>query len=252
MKLFICHASEDKEQVARPLAELLKNLGIDIWYDEYSLELGDSLRQCIEKGLVDCDYGVVILSPTFFRKEWSTRELDSLTAREVAEKRKIIIPIWHEINESYLVKKSPNLADKIAISTEKGIENVAIKIAKAVGYHGTHRNRGLDAIPREEIEKGYDVAEIMYMNSLAMLDYISEYQELPSERRVEYIRKTADVYCGMKNDFIEINQAAAILDEIAKIEKDKSMLVELREYRRRVHEEGLRLVAEMEQDNPSY
>ena len=42
--LFICHASEDKEVVARPLAEYLREKGYRVWYDEFSLKIGDSLK----------------------------------------------------------------------------------------------------------------------------------------------------------------------------------------------------------------
>jgi TIR domain len=36
---FICHASEDKVQVVRPLAEALTNLGLNVWYDEFTLKV---------------------------------------------------------------------------------------------------------------------------------------------------------------------------------------------------------------------
>jgi len=51
--VFICHASEDKDRFARPLAESLRNQNIAVWYDEFSLMLGDSLRRAIDRGLRD-------------------------------------------------------------------------------------------------------------------------------------------------------------------------------------------------------
>ena len=80
--LFICHASEDKDTVARPLALALSEKDLTVWYDEFELVLGDSLRRKIEHGLANSRYGVVILSESFFRKEWPQRELDGLAARE--------------------------------------------------------------------------------------------------------------------------------------------------------------------------
>lgn len=68
MKIFISHASEDKDDIARPLAEELGEQGYEVWYDEYSLKIGDSLSQEIDRGLSSCDYGVVILSKSFFEK----------------------------------------------------------------------------------------------------------------------------------------------------------------------------------------
>jgi hypothetical protein len=65
MRLFISHASEDKDFV-RPLAEALRP-DFEVWYDEYKLTLGDSLLAKIDEGLASCDYGVVVLSPSFLR-----------------------------------------------------------------------------------------------------------------------------------------------------------------------------------------
>ena len=49
--LFISHTSEEKESVARPLAEELRKRGLSVWYDEFTLYLGDSLRKKIDEGL---------------------------------------------------------------------------------------------------------------------------------------------------------------------------------------------------------
>ena len=66
--VFISHATEDKEKVARPLAEALRNNGLDVWYDEFSLNLGDSLQESIDKGISESRFGIVILSKSFFGK----------------------------------------------------------------------------------------------------------------------------------------------------------------------------------------
>jgi PAS domain S-box-containing protein len=113
---FICHASEDKNTVARPLAEKLKEFGFSIWYDECTLEIGDSLRRSIDKGLVNSRYGIVILSPAFFKKEWPQYELNGLTAREIKGK-KVILPVWHRIEKADIEIFSPPLADKVAGNT---------------------------------------------------------------------------------------------------------------------------------------
>jgi len=80
---FISHASEDKDSFVRPLATALASFGVNIWYDEFTLELGDSLSQSIDKGLAKSRYGVVVLSKSFMSKSWPQRELSGLVAREV-------------------------------------------------------------------------------------------------------------------------------------------------------------------------
>ena len=65
---FICHASEDKEDFVRPLADALSQFHLHIWYDEFSLSVGDGLRRAIDHGLAKSRFGIVVLSPNFFKK----------------------------------------------------------------------------------------------------------------------------------------------------------------------------------------
>lgn len=128
VNIFISHASEDKQAIAAPLARALSGLGYSVWYDEYTLKLGDSLRREIDKGLASCRYGVVVLSHSFFSKEWPQRELDALFALEVSERKKRILPIWHNINIDEITRYSPTLADRLGVSTVRGLEYVVQQI----------------------------------------------------------------------------------------------------------------------------
>ncbi|HEX3553531.1 MAG TPA: toll/interleukin-1 receptor domain-containing protein [Thermoanaerobaculia bacterium] len=129
--IFISHASEDKDQVVRPLAEELRQRGLTVWYDEFSLTLGDSLRQTIDEGLAQSRFGVVVLSRSFFAKEWPQRELGGLISRE-ASVGKVILPILHGVSYEDLAKYSPILADRLAIRSEKGVRALAEAIENAV------------------------------------------------------------------------------------------------------------------------
>lgn len=129
--VFISHASEDKLEVARPLAALLIQLGLKVWLDEAELLLGDSLRRKIEHGLSTCRFGVVILSKSFFSKEWPQKELDALVARE-DRNEKVILPVWHEVTSNDVRRHSLLLADRLGIGTDRGLVVVAGEIAKAV------------------------------------------------------------------------------------------------------------------------
>jgi hypothetical protein len=131
MKLFISHASEDKTEIARPLAEELVHRGFEVWYDEFSLKLGDSLRDSIDKGLIECDFGVVILSKNFFNKNWTKKELNGLISKEVGYSKKFILPIWHNITHQEVIENSVILADLIAIKSDSGINEVVKAIERA-------------------------------------------------------------------------------------------------------------------------
>ena len=130
--LFLAHASEDKDVIARPLYSALVTEGISVWFDEAVLEIGDSLRRKIDEGLAKCRYGVVILSPTFLNKQWPQRELDGLVARETASGEKAILPIWHDLDRDTLMRYSPTLADRLAGRSEEGIPAVVQKILRVL------------------------------------------------------------------------------------------------------------------------
>ncbi len=119
--VFLSHASEDKDAIARPLYDALVAAGLSVWFDEAVLEIGDSLRRKIDDGLARCRYGVVILSPRFLAKHWPQRELDGLVARETSSGEKAILPIWHELDAERLARSSPTLADRVAGRSEQGI-----------------------------------------------------------------------------------------------------------------------------------
>lgn len=114
--VFVSHASEDKESFARPFADRLKQLGIKVWYDEFSLQWGDSLRKKIDKGLANSRFGIVVISKAFIKKDWTEYELNGLVAKEINGSGRIL-PIWHEISKSEVLKFSPSLADKKALTT---------------------------------------------------------------------------------------------------------------------------------------
>jgi hypothetical protein len=129
--LFISHASEDKDDIARPLALKLAAAGLKVWFDEQTLQLGDSLRRKIDEGLAESTFGVVVLSPSFLSKEWPTRELDGLFSRE-DEGSKVILPVWHKITRSELARWSPLAASKLAVSTSCGLDEVVRQILVVV------------------------------------------------------------------------------------------------------------------------
>lgn len=130
--LFISHASEDKDEFVRPLAEALENMGIKVWYDEFTLKVGDSLRKSIDHGLIKSKFGTVILSADFCSKNWTQYELDSMVAREM-EGHKMILPIWHKITKDEVMNFSPALADKVALNTSiQSIQEIAEELKSVI------------------------------------------------------------------------------------------------------------------------
>jgi hypothetical protein len=131
--LFISHASQDKADFVEPLAEMLSGMGFRVWYDDFVLKIGDSISRSIDKGIATSSYGLVVLSPHFFAKQWTERELAGLTTREVAGRKKLILPVWHNVTHEDVMEYSPTLADKKALDTRyMDLEEVAEAIAEVL------------------------------------------------------------------------------------------------------------------------
>ncbi|MEW6664852.1 MAG: toll/interleukin-1 receptor domain-containing protein [Thermodesulfobacteriota bacterium] len=73
---FLCHASEDKDLVRRLASDLMAH-GIDVFFDEWEIRSGDSIRRKIETGLERCTHFVAILTPNSIAREWVNTEIDA-------------------------------------------------------------------------------------------------------------------------------------------------------------------------------
>ena len=129
--VFVSYASEDREAVARPLALLLRELGLSVWYDEMELRVGDHLKRRIDEGLAKCRYGVVILSRSFFSKHYPQLELDGLAQRE-QDGEDLILPVWRDIDAQDVRKFSLPLADRFAVKWHDGIHTVITELLQVI------------------------------------------------------------------------------------------------------------------------
>lgn len=132
---FILHDSRDKEEIAMPLALKLSGLGIPVWFDEFSLKLGDSLRESIEKGIKETAFCILILTKNFLTNEgWTKTEFNSVFTKEIVQKNKVMLPIWHNVSKEEVYEYSPSLANRLAAKWSEGVGSVAQKIKNKI--HG--------------------------------------------------------------------------------------------------------------------
>jgi transposase len=134
--VFISHASEDKVALAKPLADALSAHGVRVWYDDFTLMVGDSLRKAIDRGLAQSRFGIVILSEAFFQKHWPQLELDGLVARESLGV-KVILPVWHGVEALQIRQHSPTLADRVAVSSSRGLNHVVTQLMQVIRPGGS-------------------------------------------------------------------------------------------------------------------
>jgi hypothetical protein len=172
--IFISHATEDKNTIARPLSNSLKKRGIKVWFDEFELKVGDSIIEKINEGLIESKNGLIILSPDFFSKNWTKRELNILTTRMI-EKNIKLFPIWHNISIEQIKKVNPILSDIYGISTNKGIEFITNEILDKIQPLSSFDSSF--SFHKELLDPEYDINERIlrrYDSLIEMYNYFKE------------------------------------------------------------------------------
>jgi hypothetical protein len=119
-KAFISHDSRDKDEIARPIATTLRSMRCPVWYDEFSLEVGQSLRESIEHGLKISRKCIFVLTPNFLSKGgWPKREYEAVFTRELIEAQNLILPVWSQVSQREVFDFSPILADRWGLSWDQ-------------------------------------------------------------------------------------------------------------------------------------
>ena len=129
--VFLSHANKDKVDFVDELHKALETLGVNIFYDKFSIEWGDEWKQRILKGTEKSEFAIIVISENFFGREWTERELTEFLARQNTEGQKIILPILHNISHTQLQEKYPAVADIQTIdSTSYTCEQIALLFAR--------------------------------------------------------------------------------------------------------------------------
>src|SRR5436853_2101404 len=126
--IFICFSSRDRDLIAKPLADHLKGIGLDVWFDEYSILVGKSVSREIHMGVKKALIGVPILSPSFFQGNWTLLELGKLHSKMIEDPNSLF-PLYWNIENDAVAKELPWLADAKALKINpKNIKEIAEEI----------------------------------------------------------------------------------------------------------------------------
>jgi len=127
LDVFVSHASEDKERFVDSLVGALRDRGLQVWYDKEQIRIGDDFRRKMDEGLSKARFGVVVLSPNFF-KYWPEAELSALFNQERVFDQTRILPIRLDLDRATLTARSPLLAGRADLGWELGVSVLAQRI----------------------------------------------------------------------------------------------------------------------------
>lgn len=89
---FLSHNRADKPRV-RKLAERLKQAGLRVWFDEWTIKAGDDIYLAIERGLEAARVQVLCLSPAALGSEWVTLERSTVLFRDPTNQGRRFVPL---------------------------------------------------------------------------------------------------------------------------------------------------------------
>jgi RNA-directed DNA polymerase len=126
--VFISHASEDKEEIARPIFEACRALGLKVFLDEAHIGWGQSFTQKINTALGAARTVLAIVSPVSVTKDWPVTEVNAALAMEVSRQKKVVPLLVGRPDLSRL----PLIATKDCVQWNGDAKAVAKRIAEAV------------------------------------------------------------------------------------------------------------------------
>lgn len=151
--IFISHSSRDKK-AALDLALTLNFCAVDVWLDDWELEVGQSLTDELAKAMMDSRFIAILITENYNKTVWTKTEYKKALARERSEQRTVMLPLI--VGEAEI----PDfLEDKIYIDLRK---DYFLGITKIVGMvHELSRFRISQATQTYPQQSVRDVWELL-------------------------------------------------------------------------------------------
>lgn len=151
--IFISHSSRDKAAAVH-LAKTLNFCALDVWLDDWELEVGQSLTDEIAKAMNDSRYIAILITENYNQTVWTKTEYKKALSREQKENRTVMLPLI--VGEAQI----PDfLEDKIYIDLRKeffcGITNLVGMI------HGLSKFRISQAFSERQPQSVSDVWRLL-------------------------------------------------------------------------------------------
>lgn len=175
--VFFSHAAADRALVERLATDLIAQ-GLDVWYSEWEIGIGDSLRRRIDIGIDSATHFLVLLSPASLQSEWVQTELDAGMVNKIGGTCKLL-PILHEIEASQVPATLRGLKWVRIAPYEQGLS------ALVDACHGVSRKPSLGVPPGWADERplpesglsGHAQRLLVYLNNRSELGLDLDYVE---------------------------------------------------------------------------
>lgn len=193
--VMISYAHADSKSIAKELYQELTAYGLEVWYDDVELDLGDDIRESIDKALSESDHAVLIISPSYF-EGMSQFELGGVVQMHNNSDDNVLIPVLHKMSFEELREESPTLAGTIGIQiTEDNVDEVTAEIFSSIDSAGTNTGGSLsnqsDDAKRVDVDVTLeDLADISKGSKVTVNEWRTE--GTPHDRGIRAVKMTVE------------------------------------------------------------
>lgn len=159
---FLSYATEDTE-IASALVQGLTSHGLMIWYAPIELKVGDKLLDSIERGMNESLCGVLLVSPAYLSKGWTSYEMDTFIRANI-ENNKKLLPVWHGVSKEQVAEKHSGLAGIVAVNTNVGIVSVVEDLTGVLS----------DSAPTRGVIPSYESPKLRFLRGRGEINLQSE------------------------------------------------------------------------------
>ena len=173
MKVFISHSSKDHDFIMLLVEKLRKDL-IDVWIDDWELQVGDSIIQKIEEGIRKSSFLIIVFSKYSIKSNWVLRELNSTLMRQLTKSDIKILPILLEMELDDL---PPLMSDIYSARFSRNF------------ISETEYQKLIEPIKEKKKSNELSQYQDIYFENITHVDMILDKKQLPTRQEVEFILK---------------------------------------------------------------
>ena len=204
--VFICHASEDKPEIIKPLVAAFKREDISYWYDEAEIKWGDSITEKVNEGLKISRYVVVVISKSFLSKNWPKRELNSALNIEASTGKVRVLPLVVGTDKvrKEIFQKYPLLNDKRYLTWENDVQKIVYALKARLGKTNKIFKDDNSVIE----ESNYDIPIPKIPKEFSQLDkdrFIRNTFDIIKKYFKKALDKLKDQYSNLDSELVEIS-----------------------------------------------
>jgi hypothetical protein len=204
--VFICHASEDKSDIIKPLVAAFKREGISYWHDEAEIKWGDSIVEKVNEGLRISRYVIVVISKHFLLKKWPQRELNSVLNVESSTGKVRVLPliVGTDKVKRDIFQKYPLLNDKFYLTWENDTQKIVDILKDRLGR--TNKISKDDNLMMEE--SNYDIPIPKIPRKFSQIDkdrFVRSTFDIIKKYFKKALDKLKEQYPNIDFDLVEIS-----------------------------------------------